>query len=80
MTRKIMEKANEMTIYIPLLNENINVWRPVLAKEVSSNVFEIVSVNNHSDEEWQFNHGERVKCTYQELNEGKCLVATEKLI
>ena len=75
-----MEKANEMTIYIPLLNEGINVWRPVQAKEIGSNVFEIVSVNDDTDEEWQFNHGERVKCTYQELSEGKRLVATEKII
>lgn len=75
-----MEKENETTIYIPLLNEGINVWRPVQAKQLGTDVFKITSINDDETEEWQFNYGERVRCTHKKLNEGTHLVATEKFI
>ena len=64
------------TIYVYLLNEGTDVWRPVDAEELSSNKFRIVSRNSdHDDEQWQFNAGDVVIAELRTLAGGPCLVA-----
>jgi hypothetical protein len=48
-------------IFMPLLNEGTDCWRPVNAKEHSEGVFEILGIMP-AGEEWQFVPGGRVHC------------------
>ena len=64
------------TIYVYLLNESVDVWRPVDAEYLGNDRYRIVSVNPHiEDEEWQFGTGEVVLCSPRNLAGGSALVA-----
>lgn len=66
------------TIYVYLLDEGTDVWRPVEAQEVGNCVYKIVSVNtNPEDEEWQFKTGSIVRCRKMKLSQGERIVAFE---
>ena len=66
------------TIYVYLLNEGTDVWRPVEAEHVGEDRYKIVSVNaDPEDESWQFQGGAIVRCRQQRLSGGECLVAYE---
>jgi hypothetical protein len=65
-----------VTVYVALLSEGTNVWRPVQAQEQSDGSFRIVSSNKDPDDEkWQFNAGDRVRCEIRHLAGGHQLVA-----
>lgn len=71
------------TIFIYLLEEGTDVWRPVSAVPVCDGWFRIVSLNSDPDDEkWQFTTGDIVKCETRLLTEGakhrEVLVATER--
>jgi hypothetical protein len=62
------------TIYVRLLDEGTDVWRPVEAVTVAPGVFEIApGAVVPDDERWEFGPGERVQCR---LREDGVLVAT----
>jgi hypothetical protein len=64
------------TIYVSLLDEGTDVWRPVEAEHVSDNRYRIVSTNSDPDDEhWEFQTGEVVRCELRDLSGEKCLVA-----
>ncbi len=66
-------------IYVNLLDEGTNCWRPVNAERVQDNCFKITSVNpDPEDENWQFTTGTVVRCEEKELSGGKALVAIEE--
>lgn len=66
------------TIYVPLLNEGTDVWRPVLAFRRSDDLFEIASKNDDpEDEVWGFGSGSLVRCESRQLAGGARLVAVE---
>ena len=69
------------TIYVRLLNEGTDVWRPVEARLLneSDHIYEITPLlDYHSlDEEWQFLPGSRVKCGYETHDGEEILVAQE---
>ena len=64
-------------IYVSLLNEGINVWRPVSAEFISDNLYQILG-EVPEGEEWQFQPGEIVECKEAELSESKRLVAYKR--
>jgi len=67
------------TIYVYLLDEGTDVWRPVEAERVSGSVFKIPSTTQvPDDEEWMFKPGDVVLCELKKLADGKRLVATRK--
>ena len=67
-------------IYIYLLNEGTDCWRPVDAERVNSDSFKIISVNpDPEDEDWQFQTGSIVRCEERELSVGRVLVAVEQV-
>ena len=69
---------NTETIYVALLDEGVDVWRPVQASRRIGETFEIVSKNDDpEDEHWQFPSGALVRCEERELSGGPCLVAVE---
>jgi hypothetical protein len=50
------------TIYMPLLDEGVDVWRPVLAVADGVAVFRICEQEIPEDETWKFPVGSRVEC------------------
>ena len=77
----VNDNNNITEIYVYLLDEGTDTWRPVKAEKLSDNTFQIVSQNSDpEDEKWQFSTGDIVKCEERILsNSQKCLVAIEKL-
>jgi hypothetical protein len=67
-------------IFVQLLNEGTDCWRPADAKEHGDGVFEILGIMP-AGEEWQFVPGTRVRCRQQQFADGpKALVANELVI
>jgi len=66
-------------IYVALLHEGVDVWRPVQAERVSDSTYRIL--NQHYDrsiESWQFEPGDVVLCEMVESSDGRILAATKK--
>jgi len=60
------------TIYIALANEGTPVWRPIEAKKLEENLYEIpIDVVVPKDEEWEFKPGTKVKCKEKAFSDGK---------
>ena len=71
-------KNQTTTIYLYLLNEGTDVWRPVEAQHLGEDRYRILSENEEpDDEEWQFPSGAVVRCRQQRLSGGDRLVAFE---
>jgi hypothetical protein len=49
------------TIYVPLLDEGTDVWRPVEGMRLAENVYMVLGVVP-DDETWAFPPGSRVRC------------------
>jgi len=66
-------------IYVYLKGEGTNVWRPVSARHVDADIFEIVTENSDPEDEcWEFNPGQKVRCRERITPEGeKILIAYE---
>jgi len=64
-------------IFIELLNEGANVWRPMEAKKIKENIYEIKFPPSHDpeDEELKYKVGETVICERQNRNGEFVLVA-----
>jgi len=55
--------TNAETVYVTLLDEGVDVWRPVLARRLEGNAFAIIDQPyDRDDERWQFEPGARVVC------------------
>jgi hypothetical protein len=68
------------TIYIYLLDEGVDVWRPVSAEHIGQDRYRIVSVNDDPDDEhWEFECGEVVRCKERKLDGGMRMVAYSKV-
>jgi hypothetical protein len=66
-------------IFIALLNEGTDVWRPVLAACAHDDVYRIIG-EQPEGEDWQFLTGEMVRCRQQTFADGETgLVAQEKV-
>jgi hypothetical protein len=71
------------TIHVRLLDEAVDVWRPVQARRLDTGTYEIVSVNDDPDvDHWEFTTGDTVRCR-EEMKGGDfgrlrmCLVPKE---
>ncbi len=72
--------SKDATIYVYLLQEGVDVWRPVRARPLGGDLFRILSRNpDPEDEKWQFGTGGIVQVREVLLAEGStprpCLVA-----
>jgi len=64
-------------VFVSLLDESIDVWRPVLARRVRSNIFKIVDQPYDREiEKWQFEPGDVVVCEMIDSSDGSILAAT----
>jgi hypothetical protein len=66
-----------MKIYVELLNEGTDCWRPVEANDLGRGRFQIVQAAPEG-EEWAFLSGDIVECRQQEFRNGAGLVAYKK--
>jgi hypothetical protein len=68
------------TIYIYLLNEGIDVWRPTGAELIRDDIYIITGSSSDETEKWTFQTGDIVRCRQQNFSDGKTgLVAYEKV-
>ncbi len=66
------------TIYVALLDEGIDVWRPVAARKVATDAYLILDQNYDREvETWQFEPGTVVRCRKERRNGREVLIATE---
>jgi hypothetical protein len=66
------------TIYVALVDEGIDVWRPVEAKKLSADSFLIVDQGyDPTIERWEFEPGSIVRCRTENRDGRQILVATE---
>lgn len=78
-TKANLEEQTVSTIYVALLGEGTDCWRPVPAVRLSSGVYRIVSTKPEG-EIWQFQPGDVVRCKEQQFCEGDGFVAFEKIV
>lgn len=58
-----------MKIYIPLLNDETQSWRPVEAERVGTNTYRVVAFKPE-DEEWPVTTNDIVQCKLQKFSDG----------
>lgn len=64
-------------IYVALLGEGVDVWRPVRAERLGGRFYRIVpQPYDRETETWEFEPGETVECEYIEEGDGPILAAT----
>ena len=65
------------TVYVCLLDEGTDVWRPVAAEHIRDDVYRLVGEPPDDTETWQFQTGQSVRCKQRQLSSGTRLVACE---
>ena len=70
-----------MEIFIALIGEGVEAWRPVEAERIDNECFRISGVGrDHTSEVWEFTEGELVRCEGRTFSGGSSgLVATRKV-
>jgi len=67
-------------IFVALLDEGTNVWRPVRAERVGETVYRILDQPyDREDERWQFEPGDAVECEYIQPSGKRFLAAVRKM-
>jgi hypothetical protein len=68
-------------IYVYLVDEGTDVWRPVDAIHIKDSIYRIDPESTISETEtWQFLPGDIIRCEEKRLSRGVCLVAIEKAV
>lgn len=63
-------------IFVSLLGEGVDVWRPIQAEQVKGNIYRIVDQPyDRQVESWQFEPGDTVVCDLIDSSEGTILAA-----
>jgi hypothetical protein len=70
----MVKPAQTTMVYVSLLDEGVDVWRPVSAEHIRDDVYRISGVVP-AEEAWQFKPDEIVRARYQKLSGGTVLVA-----
>jgi hypothetical protein len=74
-----VSKRESETIYVPLLGEGIDVWRPVKARRLPDGAYLVLEQDYDRDTEtWQFEPGTVVKCRVEKRNRRQITIATER--
>jgi hypothetical protein len=65
------------TIYMPLLDEGVAVWRPIAAFDCGPGIYEVppMTAGQAETETWAFLPGSKVVCDLRELSDGPVVVA-----
>lgn len=65
-------------IYVALIDEGLDVWRPVDAEYISPDTYKILE-KMPEGEVWEYQPGDIVYCKFQEFSDGMRLVADKKV-
>lgn len=64
-------------IFVSLLDEAVDVWRPVRAKHLQGSVYRILEQPyDRNVEVWRFGPGDKVVCELIDSSDGRILAAT----
>jgi hypothetical protein len=66
--------ADAITVYVELLDEGVEVWRPVAASQVRAGVYRLAD-DADEQEQWAFPAGSLVRVEDRDLSDGRVLVA-----
>ncbi len=68
-------------IYVALLNEGLEVWRPVKALQLSDSKYKILEDNEYDkeSEQWEFPPGTTVMCEKKKIKDGVIKAAVSKI-
>ena len=71
--RLMREAKEDVTIYVKLLNEVVDVWRPVIAVAIRGDIYQIRPEQNYPREieVWPFNPGMYVRCEQRTFQNGE---------
>lgn len=72
--------AIQTTVFVRLLDEGTDVWRPANAKHVRGMVYRLSSVETPDDEAWEFAPGSLVRVERRMLSDGETLVVVDAAI
>jgi hypothetical protein len=67
-----------VTIYVYLPQEKVDVWAPVSAEYVRDDIYRIVDCRGE-DEAVEFGKGSLVRCRWQDRSDGRIRVAFEEV-
>jgi hypothetical protein len=68
--------SEPVEVFVGLLDEGIDVWRPVRAEHLRGSVYKIVDQPYDREiESWQFEPGDEVICETVDSNDGQILAA-----
>jgi hypothetical protein len=72
---------SKSVIYIPLLDEGTQVWRPTEGEEIADMIFRVLPTPNYDPEgeQWAFPPGTIVRCIYKMMDKKVVLVVAEKV-
>ncbi|PXW87826.1 hypothetical protein C8R34_10974 [Nitrosomonas sp. Nm84] len=75
-----IEANMNIILYVRLLNEGVEVFRPVSATQVAPNVFVLDGADSYDpeDEEWEFPPGSRIS-TVERMMEGNRVLIARRL-
>lgn len=66
-------------IFVRLLDENVDVWRPVKAEQIAADRFRIVDQPyDRGTERWEFEPGDEVLCELIASDDDQFLAATRR--
>lgn len=67
-------------IYIKLLDEGVEVYRPTKGEEIGQNIFKVLPTDDYDpdDETWEFLPNSKVKCIIEERDGRSILIAKEE--
>lgn len=71
--------SEAVEVFVSLLDEGVDVWRPVRAKRLGGTVYKIVDQPYEREiETWQFEPGDAVVCELIDSGDGPILAATRR--
>ena len=65
-----------ITVHVKLLDEGVDVWRPVEAEHVSGNLYRLIGKPDDT-ENWEFETGSTVRVEKRLLEGGTAVIAVE---
>jgi hypothetical protein len=81
MSAETASSTSTVEIFVPLLNEGVDVWRPTQGLVLGPNEVQVLPTPNYDPtlEEWEFPPGTRVTCSREVWDGRELLVARQRI-
>jgi hypothetical protein len=81
MSAEMVSSTSAVEIYVPLLNEGIDVLRPTTGVVLDADVVQVRPTVDYDPtiEEWEFPPGSKVRCVSETRGDRKVLVARHRV-